>query len=248
MQTSIQPEDLARFAEKFRSNPSNRIAMNAVSANGIHASALNRDGIGKNRFAFSIEVDSGTACNQKQSGRCWMFASYNVMRLEIMKKLNLENMELSQTYPLFYDKLENIKRAKSAGLHVCSGGIIGMGETWEDRIDMALTLSELGIASIPINALTPIPGTPLEKNRILTEEEILRTIAIFRFINPRTNIRLAAGRVLMKGTGERAFHFGASATITGNMLTTSGSTIEGDKKMLTEMGRDITPKYAVKGC
>ncbi len=148
----------------------------------------------------------------------------------------------------FDDKLENIKRAKSAGLHVCSGGIIGMGETWEDRIDMALTLSELGIASIPINALTPIPGTPLEKNRILTEEEILRTIAIFRFINPRTNIRLAAGRVLMKGTGERAFHFGASATITGNMLTTSGSTIEGDKKMLTEMGRDITPKYAVKGC
>ena len=84
MQTSIQPEDLARFAEKFRSNPSNRIAMNAVSANGIHASALNRDGIGKNRFAFSIEVDSGTACNQKQSGRCWIFASYNVMRLAVM--------------------------------------------------------------------------------------------------------------------------------------------------------------------
>lgn len=106
MQTSIQPEDLARFAEKFRSNPSNRIAMNAVSANGIHASALNRDGIGKNRFAFSIEVDSGTACNQKQSGRCWMFASYNVMRLAVMKKLNLENMELSQNYSMFYDKLE----------------------------------------------------------------------------------------------------------------------------------------------
>ena len=114
-----------------------------------------------------------------------------------------------------------------------------MGETWEDRIDMALTLSELGISSIPINSLTPIPGTPLHNNRILTEEEILRTIAIFKYINPTSNIRLAAGRVLMKGNGENAFHFGAAATITGNMLTTSGSTIKYDRKMLKEMGREV---------
>ncbi|WP_281086098.1 biotin synthase BioB [Eubacterium ruminantium] len=139
----------------------------------------------------------------------------------------------------FDDKIENIKRAKAAGLYVCSGGIIGMGETWEDRIDMALTLSELGISSIPINSLTPIPGTPLHNNRILTEEEILRTIAIFKYINPTSNIRLAAGRVLMKGNGENAFHFGAAATITGNMLTTSGSTIKYDRKMLKEMGREV---------
>jgi len=139
----------------------------------------------------------------------------------------------------FDDKLANIKRARNAGFTVCSGGIIGMGETWEDRIDMAVTLSALGIASIPINALTPIPGTPFESNRKLTEAEILRTVAIFRFINPSADIRIAAGRSLLSGNGRKAFLFGASAAITGNMLTTTGSTIESDREMLRGIGRTI---------
>lgn len=143
----------------------------------------------------------------------------------------------------FDEKLENIRRAKAAGFCVCSGGIIGMGETWQDRIDMALTLSELGILSIPINALMPIPGTPLEHLEQLGNDDILRTIAIFRYINPEANIRLAAGRALLSHNGEIAFQSGASATITGNMLTTSGSTIQSDKEMLTRLGRKITPDY-----
>ena len=132
----------------------------------------------------------------------------------------------------FDEKLANIQRARNAGFTVCSGGIIGMGETWEDRIDMAVTLSTLGITSIPINALMPIPGTPFESNRKLTEAEILRTVAIFRFINPSADIRMAAGRALLSENGKKAFLFGASATITGNMLTTTGSTIKSDREML----------------
>ena len=126
----------------------------------------------------------------------------------------------------------------------CSGGIIGMGETWEDRLDMAVSLAELGIDSIPINALMPIPGTPLENLPQLSEDDILRTIAFFRYINPNANIRLAAGRALLTNDGETAFQAGASATITGNMLTTVAcATIRSDRKLLEDLGRDVTPDY-----
>ncbi len=140
----------------------------------------------------------------------------------------------------FDDKVANIKRAKAAGLSVCSGGIIGMGESPDDRIDMAFDLAELEIKSIPINALIPIPGTPLDKLELLNEDEILRTVALFRFVNPDADIRLGAGRRLISGNGVTAFKSGASATITGNMLTTTGSTVSDDREMLIKMGRSIS--------
>ncbi len=153
---------------------------------------------------------------------------------------NFPNICTTHTYD---EKIATIKAAQEEGFCVCSGGIIGMGETWEDRLDMAISLAELGIMSIPINALMPIPGTPLENLEQLSENDILRTIAFFRYINPEANVRLAAGRALITNDGEAAFSGGASATITGNMLTTSGSTIESDKKLLSGMGRDVTPEY-----
>lgn len=136
----------------------------------------------------------------------------------------------------YADRIHTIRLAQQEGLSVCSGGIIGMGETWEDRLDMAVSLSELGILSIPINALMPIPGTPLEGRQQLSGQDILRTVAIFRFINPEANIRLAAGRKLLPQNGETAFKAGASASITGNMLTTSGTTIKEDMEMLQRLG------------
>lgn len=144
----------------------------------------------------------------------------------------------------FDQKMETLKMVKEEGMYVCSGGIIGMGETIEDRIDMAICLAEVGADSIPINALMPIKGTPLEDHETLTEEEILRTIALFRYINPEADIRLAAGRALLSDDGKKAFNSGASATITGNMLTTVAcATIRSDKKMLADMGRDAIPDY-----
>ena len=114
-----------------------------------------------------------------------------------------------------------------------------MGEDWEDRLDMAVSLAELGIMSIPINALMPIPGTPLENLEQLSENDILRTIAFFRYINPEADIRLGAGRALLTGDGIKAFQSGASATITGNMLTTVAcATIRSDKNMLKDIGRE----------
>ncbi len=139
----------------------------------------------------------------------------------------------------FDDKVENIKRAKMAGLEVCSGGIIGMGEDIDDRIEMAFDLQELEISSIPINTLIPIKGTMLEGVKQLTEAEILRTVAIFRYINPEADIRLAAGRGLMENEGEKAFVGGANSAITGNMLTTSGATIRSDMALVKSMGRTV---------
>ena len=137
-------------------------------------------------------------------------------------------------------KLQTLKWVKEVGLYACSGGIIGMGETWEDRVDMALTLSEIGVDSIPINALMPIPGTPLEHLERITEPQIRRTIAMFRYINPESDIRLAAGRALLTNDGENAFQGGASATITGNMLTTAAcATIRSDRAMLKKIGRSV---------
>ena len=137
------------------------------------------------------------------------------------------------------DKLATLKMIKEEGLYVCSGGIIGMGEDFDDRIDMALDLAEYEADSIPINVLMPIKGTPLEDMEKLTEEEILRTIALFRYINPTADIRLAAGRALITNDGEAALKAGASASITGNMLTTAScATIRSDKAMLKRLGRD----------
>ncbi|EHG25582.1 biotin synthase BioB [Selenomonas noxia] len=153
------------------------------------------------------------------------------------------NIETSERYfpeicttHSYADRIRTIKMAQAEGLCVCSGGIIGMGETWKDRFDMAFALQELGIESIPLNSLMAIPGTPLEHLTPLSGDEILRTIAIFRFINPTANIRLGAGRKLLPENGATAFLAGASASITGNMLTTSGTTIAEDMELIKELG------------
>ncbi len=152
-------------------------------------------------------------------------------------KRNFPNVCTTHTYE---DKIYEIELAKKVGFKVCSGGIIGMGETWEDRIDMAVSLSELQVDSIPINALMPIKGTCYEDLEPLSEDEILRTIAIFRYINPAAYIRMAAGRNYFKNGGAKIFLSGANATITGDMLTTVGSNTSQDKKMLTNLGFDIS--------
>lgn len=137
------------------------------------------------------------------------------------------------------EKLVAIKAARAAGLSVCSGGIMGLGETMEDRIDLAIAVRELGVRSIPVNMLNPIPGTPYEDNPVLTIEEMRRIVAIFRFLVPDASIRLAGGRGLMEDKGEACFCSGANATISGDMLTTAGYTIESDMAMLRRLGYEV---------
>ena len=153
------------------------------------------------------------------------------------------NLETSRRYfpnvcttHTFEDKLNAIRAAKAAGLAVCSGGIMGLGESGEDRIDMAFTLRELGVKSVPVNMLSPIAGTPYEKNPRLTVSDMRRIAAVYRFILPDASIRLAGGRGLLDDKGESCFRSGANSAIYGDMLTTSGYTIESDLEMIHRLG------------
>ena len=141
----------------------------------------------------------------------------------------------------FSDKVQAIRAAQAAGLDVCSGGIMGLGESIEDRIDMALSLRDLGIESIPVNMLNPIPGTPMEKYESLTVKEMQRIIAVDRFILPKAFIRLAGGRGMMDDKGKACFQSGANATISGDMLTTAGITVKKDLRLLEELDYRIKP-------
>jgi len=127
------------------------------------------------------------------------------------------------------NRLETIKAAKEIGLTVCSGGIIGMGESWEDRIDMAYTLKELGVDGIPVNVLNPIPGTPHGEREHLAMDEILKTIAIYRIIFKDKVIKIGAGREgILKDFMGMAFMSGANGMLVGGYLTVKGRSAEED--------------------
>ncbi|RAP48715.1 MAG: biotin synthase BioB [Methanosphaera sp. rholeuAM6] len=157
------------------------------------------------------------------------------------------NLETSKTYfpkicttHSYHDKLATLEKINNKTVKICSGGIFGLGESFEDRIDLALELREHDIKSIPINILNPIKKTPLENSQILSNEEVCRIIAIFRFINPDAYIRMAGGRLLLPDNGRKAFHSGSNAAILGNMLTTDGVRYEEDIKMIRDLGYKMT--------
>lgn len=146
---------------------------------------------------------------------------------------NFHNICTTHTYK---DRIKTIKDAKKAGLDVCVGGIIGMNESEEQRLKMAFEIRELNVKSFPINILNPIKNTPMENYDVLEPMEILKTTAVFRFIIPNVYIRYAGGRLSLKGYDKVGFNGGVNSAIVGDYLTTVGSGIENDKKMIIEQG------------
>lgn len=134
------------------------------------------------------------------------------------------------------DKMATLRAARAAGLTLCSGCLINLGESMEDRIELALMERELGVKSIPVNVLNPIKDSPFEDQKPMTNEEFCRTVAVFRFLLPDASIRLAAGRVFIEDHGKRALSSGANAAITGDFLMTGGMSIDSDMAMAKELG------------
>ncbi len=226
----------------------------------IVAEATRNAQMGVNRFAIVTagralsgkEFDAAIEAYEEMHGKLklGLCASMGFVTREQLHRLHMagvttyhHNIETSRrnfpnicTTHTYEDKMREIRMVKEEGLNICSGGIIGMGEAWEDRLDMAISLSELEVYSIPLNALMPIPGSPLANLPQISSDDLMRTVAFFRYINPEANIRLAAGRKIMADFGAKAFRSGASASITGDMLTTSGTTIRGDFEILERLG------------
>lgn len=182
---------------------------------------------------------------------CASLGTLSVEQLRELKRGGLtryhHNLETSErffpsicTTHTWAERVQTVRNAQAAGLEVCSGGLFGLGEGWDDRIDLALTLRELGVRSVPVNFLSAIPGTPLEHQPRLSADEALRILAVFRYLMPTATLRVCGGRPAVLGERQREmFGAGANAFMTGNYLTTAGQDPESDRRMVAEQGLTI---------
>ena len=204
---TISEKELARL-EKLIPKIKNQIGINVCGGFGI--------------------IDYDQAARLKKAG----LSRYN-HNLETSRN-HFKNIVTTHDYNM---RIETVKAAKKAGLGLCTGGIFGIGEIDADRIDMALELRELDVDMVPMNFLHPIEGTPLADMLAMQPMEILRLIALYRFILPKAGIKVAGGRVLnLRDTQSWIFYAGATSILSGNYLTTTGRAVEEDLQMIKDLG------------
>ena len=143
----------------------------------------------------------------------------------------------------YEDRVDTLKHVRNAGMEICSGGIIGMGESQQDVVAMAFHLRELRAESIPLNFLNPIAGTPLEGSSGLTPVQCLKTLAMFRFANPDRELRIAGGREMHLRSLQPLGLYAANSIFVGDYLTTKGQPPEADYKMIEDLGFEVVAEH-----
>ena len=221
--------------------------------NGADRVAIVTSGKSPDESDFDTMLEMIKALNKEGIKSC---ASIGILNEEQAKKLAEaglvrfhHNINTCKSYHpeictthTYEDRLNTTKLVKKHGMELCSGVILGMGESVEQRIEMALELAEINPDSIPVNILTPIPNTPFEKyGDKIDEENILRTLAVFKIACPNASIRIAGGKKarLSEETIEKAFRYCADSTIVGNYLTTTGFSPDEDAKLIHKIGRKL---------
>ena len=188
--------------------------------------------------------------NKVQINICCSLGIMSEAKARILKEAGVErinhNLNTSRrhhpnicTTHSYDDRVGTVNNAKSAGLSSCCGGIIGMGETEDDTMDLALALRELDVDSIPINFLHPIPGTPLNGANHLTPQKCLKTLCLFRFINPTKEIRVAGGREINLRSLQPLSLYPANSIFVNGYLTTSGQEASDAHRMIEDLGFEI---------
>ncbi|MDI6801563.1 MAG: biotin synthase BioB [Thermodesulfovibrionales bacterium] len=256
------PEDCSYCAQSFKSKTGIQIYP-LISKNSVIEKAKEAKEASVKRFCIvtsgrkigksEIKEISAMITDIRKLGLlpCATLGLINKDELSLLKNSGLEryhhNIETSERFfpeicrtHTYYDKLKTIDAAQSAGLSVCSGGIFGLGETWQDRIDMAFAVKELDVDSVPINFLIPVKGTSLGEMDYLHPFDALKIISLYRFILPQKEIRVCGGRMQILGEfNSMVFMAGADSLLTGNYLTTTGRTYKDDLGLIEKYGLKI---------
>lgn len=239
----------------FLSDRELRMAVRSAEASGASRIGLVTSGgrLGKREIQrLGCFIEEG-----RERGRAAICASFGRLDREdlvLLKSKGLQrihhNLEASkQFYPKlssrqsWESRLRTVQEAQTLGFEICSGGIFGCGERWEDRIDLALTLQELEIRHVPINFLIPHPGTPLSTRKQISAEEALRLIALYRILLPSASLRICGGRAqIFPDSLAELLDAGADALMIGNYLTSPGRSAGDDRRELERLGQALTPQ------
>ena len=203
-------------------------------------------GIRSDKESQQMQTYLETLKQESDIGRCASLGVLSKDTANSLKDMGLENyhhnLEAAKSFfpnvcttHSYEENIDTIRHARDAGLRVCAGGILGMGETLEQRIELAEELRDLDVESVPLNFLNPQPGTPFGDRKPMQALEILHTIAVYRYMLPKAEIRIAGGRSFLGDMQSMIFMAGASGVMIGDYLTTKGRQVEDDIQMIEDL-------------